>query len=125
MPLTPNVCRDGISVAGSKLHGVPIFMKDLISSHGMSNTDGLCCLVGSNPTKEASLVTKLRAAGVIILGKANMPQWGNARSSLKAAPNGWSKHMEYITRYKTHMEVTAARRSRWPWASQLHQSVSR
>ena len=74
----------------SMLHGIPILVKDSISVHGMNNTGGSYCLVGSKTTKEASLITKLRAAGAIILGKANMSKWGNARSSSKNASNGWS-----------------------------------
>ena len=57
----PIVRRDSISVAGSKLHGIPILIKGSISAHGMNKTAGSCCLVGSKTTKEASLVTKLGA----------------------------------------------------------------
>ncbi|KAK3381842.1 amidase signature domain-containing protein [Podospora didyma] len=41
-------------------------------------------------TKEASVIGKFRAASVIILGKANMSQWGNSRSSPSTSSNGWS-----------------------------------
>jgi amidase len=65
-------------------------VKDSTSAHGMNNTGGSYCLAGSRTKREASLIIRLRAAGAIILGKANMSQWGNARSSGKRASNGWS-----------------------------------
>jgi amidase len=74
----------------STLHEIPILVKDSISVHVMNNTAGSHCLVGARTKKEASLITRLRNAGAIILGKANMSQWGNARSSGDNASNGWS-----------------------------------
>jgi amidase len=56
----------------------------------MNNTAGSYCLVGAKTKNEASLITRLRNAGAIILGKANMSQWGNTRSSGDNASNGWS-----------------------------------
>lgn len=72
------------------LHGIPILIKDTISAHGTNNTAGSYCLVGAKPKNEASLVTRLREAGAIILGKANTSEWGNGRSSGDNASNGWS-----------------------------------
>lgn len=74
----------------SELHGIPILIKDTISAHGMNNTAGSYCLVGSKTKNEASLITRLRKAGAIILGKANTSEWGNSRSSGDNASNGWS-----------------------------------
>lgn len=76
--------------ARSKLHGIPILVKDSISVKDMDNTAGSVCLAGSRAKKESSVITRLRAAGAIILGKANMSEWGNGRSSSKTASNGWS-----------------------------------
>ncbi|KAI1617985.1 glutamyl-tRNA amidotransferase subunit A [Exophiala viscosa] len=80
------------SIQGSRgiLHGIPVLVKDSISSVGMNNTAGSYCLVGAKTKKEASLITRLRKAGAIILGKANMSEWGNSRSSAKHQSNGWS-----------------------------------
>ncbi|KAJ5613653.1 hypothetical protein N7528_007307 [Penicillium herquei] len=74
----------------SKLHGMPILVKDTISVHGMNNTAGSYCLVGAKTKAEASIIQRLRDAGVIILGKDNLSQWGNARSSGSSTSNGWS-----------------------------------
>lgn len=75
---------------GSPLHGLPVLVKDSISAHGMNYTAGSLCLVGSKTHKEASVISRFRNAGAIILGKANMSQWGNSRSSPKSQSNGWS-----------------------------------
>jgi amidase len=74
----------------SKFHGIPILVKDSVSVHGMNNTAGSYCLVGSKTKTESSLIRRLRKAGAIILGKDNMSEWGNSRSSAQTASNGWS-----------------------------------
>ncbi|KAJ5687403.1 hypothetical protein N7536_010022 [Penicillium majusculum] len=79
-----------VSGPRSPLHGLPVLVKDSISAHGMNNTAGSLCLVGSKTHKEASVISRFRNAGAIILGKANMSQWGNSRSSPKSQSNGWS-----------------------------------
>lgn len=58
----------------------------------MNNTAGSYCLVDAKTRKEASLITRLRKSGAIILGKANMSEWGNGRSSGDGAPSGWSSN---------------------------------
>lgn len=73
----------------SRLHGIPILVKDSLSVDGLQNTAGSKCLVGAT-TKESSVITRLRKAGAIILGKSNMSEWGNCRSSVQTASNGWS-----------------------------------
>ena len=78
------------SLLPSVLHGIPILVKDSISTVGMNNTAGSYCLVGAKTRKEASLIARLRKAGAIVLGKANMSEWGNGRSSGKHQSNGWS-----------------------------------
>ncbi|KAJ1303838.1 hypothetical protein OPQ81_008259 [Rhizoctonia solani] len=74
----------------SALHGIPILVKDSISTlagEGMNTTAGSYALLGSVVREEATVVTKLRKAGAIILGKTNMCEWSYARGEL---PNGWS-----------------------------------
>lgn len=79
-----------VDVYYSELHGIPIVVKDSISAHGMNITVGSYCLLGSRTTNEASVIVRLRAAGAIILGKSNLSQWGNGRSSGETTSNGWS-----------------------------------
>ncbi|KAK9854625.1 putative amidase [Penicillium brevicompactum] len=72
-----------------KLHGIPVLLKDTIGTlDKLQTTAGSLALVGARPSDEAGVVKKLRKSGVIVLGKTNITQWGNTRSSL--APNGWS-----------------------------------
>ena len=56
----------------------------------MSNTAGSFALLGAKVPKDAGVVAKLRAAGAIILGKANLSQWANFRSN--NSTNGWSAY---------------------------------
>ncbi|KAK4205708.1 amidase signature domain-containing protein [Triangularia verruculosa] len=65
-------------------------VKDSVSIDGMNNSAGSYCLLGSRTKNEASVITRLRAAGAVILGTINMSEWGNARSSGQTASNGWS-----------------------------------
>ncbi|QRW22728.1 amidase [Rhizoctonia solani] len=70
----------------SSLHGIPILVKDN-TRIGMNTTAGSYALFGSVVREEATVVAKLRKAGAIILGKANMCEWSYARGDLT---NGWS-----------------------------------
>jgi amidase len=71
------------------LHGVPILIKDNIATRDrMMTTAGSLALVGSVPPAEAFLVFKLRAAGAVILGKTNLSEWANFRST--HSTSGWS-----------------------------------
>ncbi|KAH8587917.1 amidase [Bisporella sp. PMI_857] len=79
-----------ISGPRSELHGIPILIKDIVSTHGMNNTAGLYCLIGSKTKQESSLIARLRKAGAIILGKANTSEWGNNRSFSGNSSNGRS-----------------------------------
>ncbi|KAK4437668.1 putative amidase [Sesamum alatum] len=73
----------------SRLHGIPILLKDNISTKDKLNTTaGSLALLGSVVPRDAGVVTKLRKAGAIILGKASLSEWASFRSL--AAPNGWS-----------------------------------
>jgi amidase len=71
------------------LHGVPILIKDVIdTADRMRTTAGSYALMGSFAQRDAFIVERLRAAGAIILGKTNLSEWSNARST--RATSGWS-----------------------------------
>lgn len=63
------------------LDGVPILVKDNIDATGMPTTAGSYALVKNFPRTDSEVVRRLRAAGVVILGKANLSQWANWRGS--------------------------------------------
>ena len=68
----------------SPLHGIPVVLKDNFDTADMPTTGGSLMLEGSVPPDDAFLVKKLRAAGAVIIGKANMSEFasGGAYSSL-------------------------------------------
>jgi amidase len=71
------------------LHGIPILLKDNIdTADRMTTTAGSWALAGSIPLQDASIAAKLRAAGAILLGKTNLSEWANFRSSHSSS--GWS-----------------------------------
>jgi amidase len=75
--------------ARGPLHGIPLLIKDNIdTSDRMATTAGSLALVGSKPPADAFLVRRLRAAGALILGKTNLSEWANIRSS--RSTSGWS-----------------------------------
>ncbi|KAF7792934.1 hypothetical protein EIP86_004037 [Pleurotus ostreatoroseus] len=74
----------------SRLHGIPILLKDNIATlheEGMNTTAGSFALLGSVVPRDAGVAARLRAAGAILLGKANLSEWANFRGSV---PSGWS-----------------------------------
>ena len=71
------------------LHGIPILIKDNIdTADKMMTTAGSLALVGHKASKDAFIVKKLRDAGAVILGKTNLTEWANFRSSQSCS--GWS-----------------------------------
>src|SRR5487761_1925741 len=71
------------------LHGIPNLIKDNIdTADKMQTAAGSLALVGSPAPKDAALVTRLRDAGAILLGKTNLSEWANYRSS--HSTSGWS-----------------------------------
>lgn len=71
------------------LHGIPVLIKDNIdTADRMSTTAGSLALEGSAPLQDAFIVTRLRAAGAVILGKTNLSEWANYRSTHSVS--GWS-----------------------------------
>ena len=71
------------------MHGVPVLIKDNIgTSDRMTTTAGSMALAGSIPDQDSYVAAKLRRAGAVILGKANLSEWANFRSS--QSTSGWS-----------------------------------
>lgn len=70
------------------LHGLPILVKDNIDVRRMATTAGSLALANNIATADAHLVARLRAAGAIIVGKTNLSEWANFRST--KATSGWS-----------------------------------
>jgi amidase len=71
------------------LQGIPIFVKDNLDTRDkMMTTAGSLALVGARPPKDCMVVQKLRAAGAVLLGKTNLSEWANIRSS--HSTSGWS-----------------------------------
>ena len=71
------------------LHGVPVFIKDNIDTHDrMTTTAGSLALGGSIPLQDSFVAKRLRDAGAVIIGKTNLSEWANFRSSHSSS--GWS-----------------------------------
>jgi len=71
------------------LHGIPILLKDNIgTAAGTTTTAGSLALEGSVPPRDAFVAARLRSAGAILLGKANLSEWANFRSTRSSS--GWS-----------------------------------
>ncbi|AXB43140.1 amidase [Amycolatopsis albispora] len=74
--------------ARGPLEGIPVLVKDNIDTRGLDTTAGSRALSGKPPAADATLVRKLRAAGAVVLGKANLSEWANYRST--KSTSGWS-----------------------------------
>ncbi|MGZ8558149.1 MAG: amidase [Chitinophagaceae bacterium] len=73
----------------SPLHGIPVLIKDNIdTADKMMTTAGSLALVGHIAAKDAFIITQLREAGAVLLGKTNLSEWANFRSSRSSS--GWS-----------------------------------
>src|SRR5207249_10353890 len=71
------------------LHGIPVLIKDNIDTHDrMTTTAGSLALSGSILPQDSFVAKKLRDAGAVIVGKANLSEWANFRSS--HSTSGWS-----------------------------------
>lgn len=97
----PQINKDALSIARQldeerragkvrgALHGIPVVLKDNIdTADTMPNTAGSIALKDNFPLRDAHLVKKLREAGAIILGKANLSEWANFRGHKSSS--GWS-----------------------------------
>ena len=80
------------------LHGIPVLLKDNVATDDrMQTTAGSLALVGSRVPRDATVTRKLREAGAVVLGKANLSEWANFRGFVPDAVasaglflNGWS-----------------------------------
>jgi len=71
------------------MHGIPVLIKDNIdTADRMQTTAGSLALLGSKPARDSFVAQKLREAGAVILGKTNLSEWANIRSSHSSS--GWS-----------------------------------
>ncbi|MEU3077702.1 amidase family protein [Streptomyces laurentii] len=70
------------------LDGIPVLLKDNVDTRDMPTTAGSFALAGRPPDADAELVGRLRAAGAVILGKANLSEWANFRAAKPTS--GWS-----------------------------------
>ena len=83
--------RDSERAAGEKrgpLHGIPVLIKDNIETRDQPTTAGSLALAGNRSGRDAPLVARLRGAGLVIVGKANLSEWANFRS--ERSSSGWS-----------------------------------
>lgn len=76
--------------ARGALEGIPVLLKDNVDTAGrrLHTTAGSLALLQSRPASDAFLVSRLRNAGAVILGKANLSEWANFRST--SSSSGWS-----------------------------------
>ena len=97
LALNPNALKDARALDSERksgklrgpLHGIPIIVKDNIETRDpMATTAGSYALAKSFRPADAPLAARLRAAGAIILGKANLSEWANFRSTRSCS--GWS-----------------------------------
>jgi amidase len=71
------------------LHGIPVIIKDNIDTHdAMFTTAGSRALEGSKPLQDSHVAKQLKAAGAIIIAKANLSEWANFRGEMSSS--GWS-----------------------------------
>src|SRR5687768_3797427 len=70
------------------LHGIPVLIKDNVDVAGMVNSAGSLALADHKPKADAFVVARLREAGAVILGKTNLSEWANFRSTRSSS--GWS-----------------------------------
>ncbi len=74
--------------ARGPLDGISVLLKDNVDTAGLATTAGSRALLGEPPARDAFLVGRLRAAGAVILGKTNLSEWANFRST--HSTSGWS-----------------------------------
>lgn len=70
------------------MHGIPVIVKDNLNTNDMPTTAGATVLRNSIPPTDSYLVKKLREAGAVIIGKANLSEWANFRADMSSS--GWS-----------------------------------
>jgi amidase len=94
--LNPNAVADAAALDAERkagkvrgpMHGIPILIKDNVDIAGMVNSAGSLALADNRPGADAFMVKRLRDAGAVILGKTNLSEWANFRSTRSSS--GWS-----------------------------------
>ena len=94
--LNPNALQEAAALDAERaaghvrgpLHGIPVIVKDNLDAAGIPTTAGSVALENSIPEKDSPVVAKLRAAGAILLGKANLSEFANFLTS--GMPSGYS-----------------------------------
>ena len=74
----------------SPLHGRAVLVKDNVDTAGLASTAGSLALADAPPERDAPLVRRLRESGMVVLGKTNLSEWANIRST--HSTSGWSAH---------------------------------
>src|SRR5579872_3618002 len=75
--------------ARGPLHGIPVLVKDNIDTgDAMLTTAGSIAMTGAPALRDSPLVARLRSAGAVIIGKTNLSEWANIRSTRSSS--GWS-----------------------------------
>jgi len=74
--------------ARGPLHGIPVLIKDNIDVAGMINSAGSLAFADNRPASDAFVIRRLRDAGVVVLGRTNLSEWANFRST--RSTSGWS-----------------------------------
>jgi amidase len=80
------------------LHGIPVIVKDNINTKGLPTTAGALALKDFSPNQDATIITKLQNAGVIILAKSNMAEWAFSPMHTESSTNG-TTHNPYNIEY--------------------------
>ena len=96
LALNPNALEearalDAEAAAGNlrgPLHGIPVLVKDNIETRELPTTAGSLALAANDTGRDAPIIARLRDAGAIILGKTNLSEWANFRST--NSMSGWS-----------------------------------
>jgi amidase len=94
--LNPNALADAQTLDAERksgklrgpLHGLPVLIKDNVDIAGMVNSAGSLALAENRPAQDAFIVARLRQQGAVILGKTNLSEWANFRST--RSTSGWS-----------------------------------
>ena len=96
LTLNPNALADARALDAEReagavrgpLHGVPILVKDNVETQELPTTAGSYALAANDTGRDAPAVARLREAGAVILGKTNLSEWANFRST--DSTSGWS-----------------------------------
>jgi aspartyl-tRNA(Asn)/glutamyl-tRNA(Gln) amidotransferase subunit A len=77
------------------LHGIPLSLKDLIDTAGTRTTEGSAVFAGRVPTEDATVTSRLKDAGAVIIGKANLHEFGMNGAYFSMVRNPWN--LEYYS----------------------------